>query len=150
MAGQGSHSTDRAVEDLWRRTLDNVPTLYGRLVYLSSLRNPNSNRYEHHGLATRFGEPVADRILRASHEEVFQEWLAAGLPEQKADLDRYLSSLDDSRRLIIETWMRVSPYKALVPASARAVEIDLFQADFRFLMEALKNEYGAAEPDLGA
>jgi hypothetical protein len=147
---EGARATDRAIEDLWRRTLDGISTLYGRLVYLSSLRNPNTSRYEHHGVTMRFGEEVADRILRASHEEVFQDWLATGLSEQKNDLDRYLSSLDDDRRLIVETWMRVSPYKTLAPASARAVEIDLFYADFRFLMEALKNEYGASEPDRGA
>jgi hypothetical protein len=143
-------ATQRAIDDLWRRTLDSVPTLYGRLVYLASLRNPNTSRYEHHGLAARFGDDVADRVLRSSHEEVFQEWLAAGLHKQKADLDCYLGSLDDSRRLIVETWMRVCPYKSLAPASARAVENDLFHADFRFLLEALRNEYGAVEPDRGA
>ena len=44
-----------AAADLWRNTLSQIPTLFGRLVYLSSLRDSNSGAYEHYGLAKVFG-----------------------------------------------------------------------------------------------
>ena len=150
MLRQNGSMTSQAAADLWARTLDQIPSLYGRMVYLASLRNANSGTYEHHGLAARFNEAEANDVLRGSHEQVFQQWLAAGLREQKADLDRYLSSLDDNKRLVTETWLRIMPFRNLLPDSARGVEADLYASDFRILLELLKSEYGAVEPDRGA
>ena len=140
----------QAAVDLWSRTLERIPTEYGRLVYLASLRNPNSGLYEHHGLAARFSDLEANAVLRSSHEQVFLQWLALGLREQKADLDEYLSSLDDDKRLVTETWLRLMPFRNLMPDSARSAEADLYASDFRILLELLKGEYGAVEPDRGA
>jgi hypothetical protein len=150
MTGHGQPANDLAAADLWRRTLEQVPSAYGRLVYLASLRNPNTNRYEHHGFAARFGEEQAERVLRSNHEEIFQDWLALGVREKKDDLDTYLSSIDDNKRLVVETWLKIMPFRNLQPGAARGVEADLFLADFRVLLELLRSEYGAAEPDRGA
>ena len=45
-----------AASDLWRHTLSQIPSVFGRLVYLSSLRNPNTDSYEHHGFSQMFGD----------------------------------------------------------------------------------------------
>src|SRR5947209_7527060 len=145
-----SSADERAAADLWQRTLGQLPSVYGRMVYLASLRNANSDRYEHHGLAARFSPQQSDTVLRASHEQVFQDWLALSVREQKADLDLYLSSLDDNKQLVVETWLKIMPFQNLLPARARGVEADLFLADFRVLLELLRNEYRAAGPDRGA
>jgi hypothetical protein len=42
---------DRPAEDVWDRTLAQIATTFGRIAYLASLRNENSGRYEHFGLA---------------------------------------------------------------------------------------------------
>jgi hypothetical protein len=141
---------ERAAVDLWERTLQQLPSTYGRMVYLASLRSANSERYEHHGLAMRFSPERADTVLRASHEQVFQDWLALSVREQKADIDLYLSSLDDNKQLVVETWLKIMPFHNLPPGRARGVEADLFLADFRVLLELLRNEYRAAVPDRGA
>jgi hypothetical protein len=141
---------ERAAEDLWRRTLAQIPSIYGRMVYLASLRNENTDRYEHHGLAARFSADQADRVLRDSHEEVFQEWLALSVREQKGDIDLYLSSIDDDKHLVIETWLKILPFQNLPPGRVRGVEADLFLTDFRVLLELLRTEYRAAGPDRGA
>ncbi len=145
-----SNADNRAAADLWQRTLDQLPCTYGRMVYLASLRSANSDRYEHHGLAARYSAEQADAVLRASHEQVFQEWLALSVREQKADLDVYLSSLDDDKQLVVETWLKIMPFQNLLPARIRGVEADLFLADFRILLELLRNEYRADVPDRGA
>jgi hypothetical protein len=133
--------------DLWRHTLSQIPSLFGRIVYLASLRNSNTGSYEHHGLALVFGDEEADRTLRDSHEKAFAEWLVYGLEHQKADLDLYLSSLSASKRSLLAIWQRLMPYRNLVPASARAAEKTLYLSDLETILGLLTNEYGVASPD---
>lgn len=138
-----------AAADVWRNTLSQIPSVFGRLVYLASLRNLNSGRYEHHGLALLFGEEEANRALKKSHTKVFAQWLAFSVEQQKADLDLYISGLAEDRRTIIETWLKLAPYQALVPTTVRGVERKLYLSDLTALMELLRNVYaaGAQDPD---
>jgi hypothetical protein len=144
---RASDGLDRgAASDLWRNTLSQIPSLFGRLVYLASLRNANSGRYEHHGLALVFGEDEANRALKKSHSQVFREWLTFNLEQQKADLELYLSGLYEDKRTVLTTWLELAPYRALMPASLRAVEKRLYIADLKALIELMGNAHGAADP----
>ncbi len=136
-----------AAADLWRRTLSQIPSLFGQLVYLTSLRDQNTGRYLHHGIALTFGEEEADRSLRLSHRRAFSEWLTYNLEQQKADLELYLSAFVGDKRCVLETWLRLTPYRNLIPASTRKVERQLYLADLEALLELLKNEYGVSSPD---
>jgi len=136
-----------AAQDLWRNTLSQIPSLFGRMVYLSSLRDTNSDRYEHHGLALRAGGEESDSALRASHSESFAGWLCLSIEAQKADLDLYLSALENDKRTIVEAWLLLKPYRNLPPGTARPAERELYLSDFEALLTLLKNEYGAAAPD---
>ncbi len=148
MGFRSSRALERgAVADLWRVTLSQIPSVYGRLVYLSSLRDTNSGRYRHHGLAQVFGEPDSDRCLSKSHAEAFRQWLSFDLEQQKADLDLYVSALEGERRRLLDTWRKLRPYEYLVPANATAVERDLYLADLQALLGLLMNECGVATRD---
>jgi hypothetical protein len=136
-----------AAADLWRNTISQIPTVFGRLVYLASLRNPNTGAYEHHGLALVFGEDEANKALKNSHSAVFGEWISFNLEQQKADLDLYISGLFEDKRIVVETWLRLTPYRNLLPGSVRGVERSLYIADFTALLELLKAANGVAEPD---
>lgn len=142
-----STASGGAIADLWRNTLSRIPSVFGRLVYLSSLRDPNTGRYHHHGLALVFGEDEAKRALRKSHQQVFAEWLTFNLEEQQADLKLYLFDLNEDRGMILENWQKLEPYKNLLPKSARTVERQLYLADLTVLLALLKNEYGVGDPD---
>lgn len=136
-----------ASADLWRNTISQIPFVFGRLVYLASLRNPNNGCYEHHGLALVFGEDEANKALKNSHTAVFAEWLSFNLEQQKADLDLYISALFEDKRVVVETWIRLAPYRNLLPASVRSVERRLYLADFGALLELFKGAYGVVVPD---
>jgi hypothetical protein len=136
-----------AAADLWRHTLSQIPSVFGRLVYLSSLRNTNTNTYEHHGFALMFGEEESDHTLRESHAKAFSEWLCFTLEQQKADLDLYLSTLGPDRRTVVDAWLRLTPYRHLIPAPARRAERQLYLSDLETLLKLLKNEYGVSSPD---
>ena len=136
-----------APADLWRNTLAQIPSVFGRLVYLCSLRDANTGVYKHFGLAQIFGEQAAEEALRSSHQQVFTEWLGFGLEQQKADLDLYLAGLAGDRHTIVKTWIRLAPYRNLVPSNVREVERELYLRDLEILLELLRSEYGVASPD---
>jgi secreted Zn-dependent insulinase-like peptidase len=136
-----------AAADLWRNTLAQIPSVFGRLVYLSSLRDLNSGRYVHHGLAQIFGEEEAHKALEESHYQAFTEWLTFNLEQQKADLDLYLSAFTVDKPTIVQTWLRLAPYRNLAPASVRELEYRLYLTDLETLLELLKNECSVSVPD---
>lgn len=136
IAGQPTRSTAiRPAAEIWRSTLARIPTLFGRLVYLAALRDAAAGRYSHESLARLFAPDEVDRALRASHQQVFQQWISAGLAEQKADLDDYLSTAGGPRYAL--------PYRSLTPAGAREVERQLYLTDLETLLELLRCD-GAA------
>jgi hypothetical protein len=130
-----------AAADLWRDTLLQIPSVFGRLVYLSSLRHD-----EHHGLALMSGEDDARRALRQSHASAFAEWLSFNLEEQKTDLDLYLSTVAADKPSILKNWLSVAAYKTFIPDSATTVERRLYAADLEALIALLKKKHGAAWP----
>jgi hypothetical protein len=133
--------------DLWRHTLSQIPTTFGRLVFLSTLRDPNTGAYVHYGFAQRVGdEKEADVALRQSHSQCFSEWLAFSLEEQKADLDLYLSGIASDRKTILDTWIRTKPYRNLIPAAALEMERRLYHSDLETLLELLTVVHGVASP----
>jgi len=127
---------------LWRKTLSQVPTVFGRLAFLTSLRNAATGRYSHEELLRIIGPEATDRALCNCHHQVFSEWLKFSLSEQKADLDDYLSTGGRSRAAF--------HYRHFVPPTARDVERQLYLTDLETLLELLKYEHGDAFSIRGA
>jgi hypothetical protein len=117
---------------MWRNLLRQIPTVFGRLVFLSSLRDPETGRYVHAGLSRMLGTEEAERTLCRSHHQVFSQWIASSLEEQKNDLDEYLRSEKDA-----DLFHR---YRDLPPASARDVERQLYLTDLETLLELRRFE----------
>lgn len=130
-------SRQPAVE-MWRRTLERIPSVFGRLACLAALRDRSHGRYFHPALTQALGEEEADRTLRRSHHQVFSQWLSFSLPEQKLDLDEFL---DDPK-----SWRGAADYRSLPPAGAREVELQLFFTDLETLLDLLGTERGDAFP----
>ena len=121
---------------LWRKTLSRIPTYFGRLVFLSSLRDAFTGRYAHPPLSQIVGHEITDRTLCHSHHEIFSEWLGFTLAQQKADLDEYLMASHSALDLV--------PYRDIVPGTAHQVERQLYLTDLETLLELLRFEHGGA------
>ena len=141
---------DKALQDLWSRTLSQVPTTFGRIAYLASLRNLNSGRYEHFGLAQIYSEEQADGAIRLSHAQAMGEWLNFPLARQKGDLEEYLNSLEGGRQRVLETWEALEPHRSLLPTDASEAEKELFLSDLQLILELLRNELSPSSPRPGA
>lgn len=139
-----------AVGENWRRTLDQIPTVIGRLAFMASLRSTPTGTYEHFGLSQRLGAQATSELLRRIHLEIFENWLCFGLERQKEEIEEYLSTLGSDRREILWNWLHVKPWTAWVPAESRDVERTLFDTDVTAVVELLRIEYGVAsrDPDL--
>jgi hypothetical protein len=125
--------------DLWKNTLSRIPTVYGRLAYIASLRDANSGIYRHHGLSTLFGRDESGKALRDSHERAFQDWLNLSLAEKHDELMRYLGELEDPSEVVLDHWIEARAFQSLIPASARKMEIELFTRDLEALLETVRN-----------
>ncbi len=139
-----------AVDDLWKHTLSRIPTVYGRLAYLSGLRDPNSGIYRHHGLSAAFGRDESGRALRRSHEEIFLQWLNLALAEKHADLQSYLAALEDPSRTVVDHWLHSRSYKTQIPSAARPAEGDLYCSELEALLELMQNDRSAGGSGQGS
>ena len=127
-----------AAADLWKHTLSRIPTAYGRLMYLGSLRDPNSGIYRHHGLSAAFGREESGKALLESHEKAFAEWLNLSLEEKNEDLAEYFATLEDPKGAVAGHWLDSGVYRACVPRSALEMEKELFCRDLEALLATFK------------
>jgi hypothetical protein len=125
---------------LWRRTLSLIPSIFGRLAWLASLRNPNTGLYEHHGLAVLFGKEGSNKALRLSHLVCCREWLNSSLEEQMADLRLYLSTQPEHPGEVIDNWQELGFWRTILPASIRGAERALYLAEVGTLLTLLRSE----------
>jgi len=137
-------------DQVWARDLAHIRTSYGRLVYLAGLRNPDTGRYEHFGSESS-DRAQANKALRRVHEDIFNEWVSYPLEQKKADVECYIAGIEQvDQAELIDAWLRLTPYKNLVPASIQGPERQRHISDFEAILGLLKNVYGVASPGLGA
>ena len=134
---------DRAMHDVWVRTLAQIPTKFGRFTYVASLRDENSGTYQYFKLALRYTDEEADCFLRASHEQIFREWLNFPLERQRGEVAEYLESIEGERAVVLQTWLTSTSYRNLVPTSAHETERLLFISDLELILEILRTELSA-------
>jgi hypothetical protein len=139
-----------ASEDLFRHTLSRLPTVYGKLAYLASLKDSSTGTYRHHGLSTAFGREDAGNALRESHQQIFAEWLNSTLPDKYDDLVQYIASLDAPSSETVGQWLASKVYRSCVPPSASTAEKEYFVGDLEALLIALSYEGAAGKKGQGS
>jgi hypothetical protein len=114
-----------------------MQSVFGKLLYISSLRDPATGRYSDPRLAAEADADEADRQLRSSHAEAFRDWLTCTLGHQKSDLDRYLISLAETKRAAVKGWLRSRAYQDLIPSNTSEQDRRLYLADMESLVHML-------------
>ena len=131
----------RIVQDFTVTTLAAIPSLYGRLTYLASLRDLSSGRYDHEGLAALYPDGAIQEALQLCHEQIFERILESPLEQQEQDLRKCLEGMQGSAAATVEHWRRMEAYRVLLPEEAADYLKNLFCSNLRALLEILQTEY---------
>src|SRR5437016_13939908 len=76
----------RVVQDFTLNTLAGIEGAFARLVYVASLRDLASGRYEHQGSAALYPEGAVHQALELRHEQMLERILEMPLEKQVEDL----------------------------------------------------------------
>src|SRR5579862_1052435 len=116
----------RLMEDLSARTLAAIPSEYGRLIYLASLRDLASGRYVHEGLQAQYPQGAVNEALARAHQEICARILETPLEQQEMDLFSCLRGFDASIEEVVANFRETESYRALLPHGLPKYIRDLF------------------------
>jgi hypothetical protein len=129
------HQNRSVIEDFTSRTLAVIPSDFGRLYYLSSLKDPNSGRYSHEGLMEVYSEGSVQLALAQCHEELFARILETPLKEQETDLRKCMDSAGDEFWNVVEDWRGSRYYCTMCPQGLPDYLSELFCSNMGALLE---------------
>ncbi len=130
----------RVIQDFTATTLAGIPGLYARLVYIASLRDLSSGRYEHAGLAALYPEAAIQQALQLCHEQILERILETPLSSQEQDLRACLAGMEGGSSVAVSHWRRNEAYRVLVPEAAPDYLKELFCSNLRAILEILDAE----------
>ena len=136
----------RVIEDFTARTLAAIPSDYGRLLYVSSLRDLASGRYLHEGLAAIYPEEAVQQALARCHEELFARILETPLEQQEWDLRACLGALGGDFEAIVARWQELESYRLMLPAGVPGYLHDLFCSNLCALLGLFAEERATCQP----
>ncbi len=122
------------VEDFSSRTLAAISTVFGRLYYVSSLKDSNSGRYEHDGLMALYPENAVQVALSHCHEELFSRILETPLRDQERDLRECLGTAGDQYWDVVESWRKNRDFQNICPEGLPNYLNDLFCSNMGALL----------------
>ncbi|MFZ0637587.1 MAG: hypothetical protein WA755_00700 [Candidatus Acidiferrales bacterium] len=125
----------RIIDDFTLRTLAAIPSQFGRLIHVATLRDLGSGRYSHAGLEAVFQERGVHPALYYCHEEIFQKILETPLEKQELDLRSCLAGMEGELTEVAANWMELEFYRLLMPLGTPEYMRDLFCSNLRILLE---------------
>ena len=137
----------RIIQDFTLNTLEGIPGPYARLVYVASLRDLSSGRYEHEGLTALYPEGAVQQALELCHEQVFERILETPLAQQLGDLRNCLAAMQGGLADVVQHWRQLESYRVLPPEHAPDYLRDLFFSNLRALLEILDEQCTSARSD---
>lgn len=137
----------RVVQDFTMTTLAGIPGQFARLVYIASLRDLSSGRYEHAGLSTQYPAEAVQQALQLCHEQIFERILETPLASQEQDLRTCLERMESGLAGAVTRWCRREAYRVLVPEASPDYLKDLFCSNLRALLEILEKESVPTQSD---
>ena len=131
------------IRDFTATTLAAIPHVYGRLIYIASLRDLSSGRYEHAGLAAVYPPEGVQEALKFCHEEIFSRVLEMPLSLQEQDLGGCLEGMPGVVGATIAHWRQLESYRILPPEDSPDYLRELFVSNVRILLEILESQHSA-------
>ncbi len=122
------------IEDFSSQTLAAISSDFGRLYYVSSLKDSDSGRYEHDGLMSLYSENAVQSGLSHCHEELFSRILETPLKDQERDLSACLCSTGEKYWDVVESWRESRYFQEMCPEGLPDYLRDLFCSNMGALL----------------
>jgi len=122
------------IEDFSSHTLAAIPSDFGRLYYVSSLKDAKSGRYEHEGLTNLYSTDAVQAALSHCHEELFSRILETPLKDQERDLQACLNSAGEQYWQVVRSWRENRQFQDMCPAGVPDYLHDLFCSNLGALL----------------
>jgi hypothetical protein len=111
-----------------------IPSIFGRLYYVSSLKDSSTGRYRHDGLEDLYSENSVQQALEHCHEELFSRVLETPLEEQARDLRLCLEASGDRFWTVVEDWRREQSFADMCPDGLPSYLNELFCSNLNALL----------------
>jgi hypothetical protein len=122
------------IEDFTSRTLAAIPSDFGRLYYVSSLKDRDTGRYQHDGLMNLYSEPSVQAALVHCHEELFSRILETPLSHQERDLRNCLGVAGDQFWAVVQSWRESRYFRNMCPEGLPDYLSELFCSNMNALL----------------
>jgi hypothetical protein len=128
------HQNRSVIEDFTSRTLAAIPSDFGRLYYVTSLKDADTGRYRHDGLMTLYSEDSVQVALARCHEELFSRILETPLRQQERDLRDCLDTAGDKFWAVVESWSETRFFRTMCPEGLPSYLDELFCSNMSALL----------------
>lgn len=136
----------RILEDFTTATLAAISSDFGRLLYISSLRDVSSGAYDHAGLLALYPREAVQQALQKCHTELFERILETPLELQEKDLRLCLRHMEGDLSSSARRWRDLQAYRLLLPQGMPSYLMDLFCSNLSVLLDLLAVEGAMASP----
>jgi hypothetical protein len=128
----------------WRECVNELRSIFSRLVFLSCLRDQQSGRYSHPALCESLGAAAMDAEIRTRHQEVFSEWMNLTVAQQTAEVLRFLPVAHDGIGFL-QLMRQCKAFGLFLPPSAPEVAARIYAAEMEAVMAVIENRSGRIE-----
>ncbi len=142
----GYHRSRCVFEDFTSRTLAVIPSDFGRLCYVSSLKDSLTGRYQHDGLMDVYSEDSVQEALGQCHEELFSRILETPLPEQERDLRKCFDMNSDRLSSFVDGWLKDKSFQVMCPEGLPTYLKDLFCSNLAALLAICSSQRVTVDP----
>ena len=137
----------RVVEDFTERTLAFIPSEYGRLLYLASLRNLATGSYSHAGLEAIYSREAVQEALTESHRSILERILQLSLEQQLRDLRRCLGTRGSAEPGgVTSRWSDAEFYRSMLPLGIPDATKELFCSNMAAVLYVIETESPTGVP----
>jgi hypothetical protein len=130
------------IEDFSSTTLAAIPSDFGRLCYIGSLRRLGTGRYEHEGLLSLYSEDSVQEAISNCHEEMFSRILETPLREQAHDLRRCMAAAGHTVEDLIRTCRTDPSFRTMCPDGLPDYLHELFCSNMGALLAIIASSQG--------
>jgi len=131
------------IEEYVSQWLAAIPSEFGRLADVATLRDVTSGHYHHPALEEVYPESAVHQALLYCHEELFEKVVGTPLHLQEWDLRTHFARMDAPVAEIAFRWLEIEHFRSFVPIGTASHLRDLFLSNTRAVLGRLAHEQTA-------